>query len=210
MIWQPDERDVSLTADLYQIEIEDVVDSLGFLTAYQQCFNVNGVSNPTYSVENEFCQAIHRDPITSNAGYVEGGNFNLSKRFTQGLDVSLNWRKDMAGGVFGINSSINKLFSWQQPASADPDSPMLEYAGTAGGGNSYYDYRLFTQFSYSRNNLSRRVELALFAGGDARLEGADPDADGRGYRGVPSVQRERLVAVQRAHSVARRYRQHRR
>ena len=154
MIWQPDERDVSLTADLYQIEIEDVVDSLGFLTAYQQCFNVNGVSNPTYSVENEFCQAIHRDPITSNAGYVEGGNFNLSKRFTQGLDVSLNWRKDMAGGVFGINSSINKLFSWQQPASADPDSPMLEYAGTAGGGNSYYDYRLFTQFSYSRNNLS--------------------------------------------------------
>ena len=55
-----------------------------------------------------------------------------------------------------------------------------------------------------------RVELALFAAGDARLEGADPDADGRGYRGVPSVQRERLVAVQRAHSVARRYRQHRR
>ena len=101
MIWQPAERGVSLTADLYQIEIEDVVDSLGFLTAYQQCFNVNGQSNPTYSVANEFCQAIHRDPITSNAGYVEGGNFNLSKRFTQGLDVSLNWRKDMAGGVFG-------------------------------------------------------------------------------------------------------------
>jgi len=154
MIWQPAERGVSLTADLYQIEIEDVVDSLGFLTAYQQCFNVNGQSNPTYSVANEFCQAIHRDPITGNAGYVEGGNFNLSKRFTQGLDVSLNWRKDMAGGVFGINSSVNKLFSWQQPASADPDSPMLEYAGTAGGGNSYYDYRLFTQFSYIRNNFS--------------------------------------------------------
>jgi iron complex outermembrane recepter protein len=154
MIWQPDGRDISLTTDLYQIEIDDVVDSLGFLTAYQQCFNVNGVSNPTYSVDNEFCQAIHRAPDTGNAGYVEGGNFNLSKRFTSGLDVSLNWRKDMAGGVFGINSSINKLFSWKQPASADPDSPLLEYAGSAGGGNSYYDYRLFTQFSYDRDRLS--------------------------------------------------------
>jgi outer membrane receptor protein involved in Fe transport len=153
MIWQPAERSISLTADLYQIEIDDVVDSLGFLTAYQQCFNVNGVSNPTYDVNNEFCQAIHRDPETGNAGYVEGGNFNLSKRFTSGLDVSFNWTKDMAGGVFGINSSINKLFSWKQPASADPDSPLLEYAGSAGGGNSYYDYRLFTQFTYDRDKI---------------------------------------------------------
>src|SRR4030095_8515270 len=47
MSWQPQSRDLSLSADLYEIEIADVVDSLGFLTAYQQCFNVNGVSNPT-------------------------------------------------------------------------------------------------------------------------------------------------------------------
>jgi iron complex outermembrane receptor protein len=154
MIWQPEGRDLSLTADLYQIEIEDVVDSLGFLTAYQQCFNVNGLSNPTYSVENEFCQAIHRDPETGNAGYVEGGNYNLSERFTSGLDLSLNWRRAMLGGELGINASINKLFSWKQPAAADPDAPLLEYAGSAGGQNSYYDYRLFTQFTYNRDKLS--------------------------------------------------------
>ena len=154
MIWQPQNRDITLSADLYEIEIADVVDSLMFLTAYQQCFNVNGVSNPSYSVENEFCQAIHRDPETGNAGYVEGGNFNLSKRYTSGLDLSLTWRKQMLGGEFGIQSSMNDLFSWQQPAAADPDSPMLEYVGTAGAGTSYYDYRLFTQFSYSRDKLS--------------------------------------------------------
>lgn len=153
MIWQPQEREISLTADLYQIEIDGVVDSLGFLTAYQQCFNINGVSNPTYSVANEFCQAIHRDPETGNAGYVEGGNFNLSKRFTSGLDISFTWRRDMAGGTFGVTSAINKLFSWKQPAAADPDSPLLEYAGSAGGANSYYDYRLFTQLNYNRDKL---------------------------------------------------------
>jgi outer membrane receptor protein involved in Fe transport len=154
LTWQPGERDMSIAADLYQIEIEDVVDSLGFLTAYQQCFNVNGTSNPTYDVNNEFCQAIHRDPITGNAGYVEGGNFNLSERFTSGLDLSLMWRKDMLGGEFGIQTSINKLFSWKQPAAADPDAPLLEYAGSAGGANSNYDYRLFTQFTYSRDKMS--------------------------------------------------------
>ena len=37
------------------------------------------------------------------------GNFNLSKRFTNGLDLTFNWRKDMAGGEFGVNTSVNKL-----------------------------------------------------------------------------------------------------
>ena len=85
MIWQPGERDVSLTADLYQIEIEDVVDSLGFLTAYQQCFNVNGVSNPTYSVENEFCQAHSSRSDHQQRGLRRGRQLQLEQALHAGL-----------------------------------------------------------------------------------------------------------------------------
>jgi outer membrane receptor protein involved in Fe transport len=150
MVWQAPDRGLTFSVDLYEIEIANVVGSLGFLTAYQQCFNVNGVSNPTYSVDNVYCQAIERDPETSNAGRVVGGNFNLSQRYTSGVDLSVNWRKDMLGGEFGINSSVNKLISWKQPAASDPDAPLLEYAGFGDD----FEYRLFTQFSYRRDAFS--------------------------------------------------------
>jgi iron complex outermembrane receptor protein len=150
MVWQSSDRDLNFSADLYQIDITNVVGSLGFLTAYEQCFNVNGVSNPSYSVANPYCQAIRRDPDTGNAGTVQGGSFNLSERYTSGLDLSVNWRKEMLGGEFGITSSVNKLFTWKQPATADPGSPLLEYAGYGDD----FEYRLFTQFSYSRDALS--------------------------------------------------------
>lgn len=149
MVWQASDRSLNFSVDLYEIEIANVVGNLGFLTAYEQCFNVNGVSNPTYSVANPYCQAIRRDPETGNAGSVEGGSFNLSQRHTSGVDISVSWSKDMLGGEFGITSSVNKLFTWKQPAAADPDSPLLEYAGYGDD----FEYRLFTQFSYARGAL---------------------------------------------------------
>lgn len=153
MIWQARERDLTVTVDLYEIEIADVVGSLGFVTAYEQCFNANGTSNPTYSVDNEYCQTIYRNPATGDADYVEGGNFNLSSRYTSGGDLSVNWRKDLRGGTFGVRAALNKLNSWKQPATSSPSAPLLEYAGFG----SDYDYRMFTTFSYDRDRMNVAV-----------------------------------------------------
>jgi outer membrane receptor protein involved in Fe transport len=153
MVWSPRERELSLSVDFYQIELKDVIDVLGFRQAYLQCFNASGTSNPSYSVDNPYCQAIFRDPDSGAATYVQGGNFNFSQRFTSGVDISLNWHKQMAGGTFGINSSINDLITWKQPASSDPDAPLLEYSGYEGTNQGYFKYRLFTQFTYDRGKL---------------------------------------------------------
>ena len=153
MVWSPRRRDLSLSVDFYQIEVRDVIDVLGFRQAYLQCFNANGNSNPTFSASNAYCQAIFRDPDSGAATYVQGGNFNFSKRFTSGVDISMNWRKAMLGGEFGINSSINDLITWKQPASSDPDAPLLENAGYESTNQGYFKYRLFTQFSYNRKKL---------------------------------------------------------
>lgn len=154
-VWQAGGPALTLSADWYEIDIEDVVGDLNFTTAHQQCFNANGNSNPTYDLNNEYCQRVFRDPVTANAAYVIGGNFNLSQRFTSGVDYTLNWNAPLsnfgldAAGEIGVRTSVNVLHSWKQPAAADPDAPLLEYAGH--GEN--YDYRFFTTFSYSRDKL---------------------------------------------------------
>jgi outer membrane receptor protein involved in Fe transport len=165
MVWQARERNLTLSVDWYEIDITDVVGSLGFITAYQQCFNVDGVSNPTYSVDNEYCQTIFRNPQSGDADYVQGGNFNLSSRYTTGVDLNVSWSKDMLGGEFGVRSALNRLNSWKQPATSDPSAPLLEYSGFG----TDYEYQMFTTFSYRRDKMNvglnwRYLPEALAAG----------------------------------------------
>ncbi len=148
-VWQAQGPNLNVSVDWYQIEIGNVVGSLAFLTAYEQCFNANGKSNPTYSIDNEYCQRITRDPTNAEPLLVYGGNFNLSQRLTSGVDFTVTWSRDLAGGTFGIRSSANKLLEWQQPVLSDPDAPLFEYAGYG----SDFDLRVFTAFSYRRDKF---------------------------------------------------------
>jgi outer membrane receptor protein involved in Fe transport len=153
LVWQSTGPDLSISADWYDIEIDDVVAVLrgtsSFLLYYEQCFNANGTSNPTYSASNAYCQKIERDPDDGTPTVVNGGFFNLSTRRTSGVDLGVNWRRPMAGGMFGINSSLNSLTFWKQPASDQPNSPLLDYADSGDD----FSYRLFTQFSYNRGKF---------------------------------------------------------
>jgi outer membrane cobalamin receptor len=146
-VWRARGPDLSVSVDWYEIEIDNVIGSLGFLTAYEQCFNANGTSNPTYSVDNEYCQRITRDPLNAEPLLVYGGNFNLSQRSTSGVDFTVNWTRDLAGGRFGIRTSANQLDTWKQPVVSAPDAPLFEYAGYG----AYFGTRLFTTFSYRRD-----------------------------------------------------------
>jgi outer membrane receptor protein involved in Fe transport len=150
VVWQAQSGNLTVSGDWYEIDIDNVVGGLGFLTAYEQCFNANGTSNPSYSIDNEYCQRITRDPVIAEPVLVYGGNFNLSRRLTEGFDLTVTWSKPVAGGDFTIRSSANKLLTWKQPLLAEPGAPLYEYAGFADD----FDYRLFTTFSYSRDRMS--------------------------------------------------------
>ena len=93
VVWQSSERAFTISADWYEIEIDNVVAGLGFLAAYQQCFNSNGTSNPTFDPKNEYCQRITRDPVNSEPLLVYGGNYNFSQRLTSGIDLSVDWSR---------------------------------------------------------------------------------------------------------------------
>ena len=79
---------------------------------------------------------------------------------TQGVDVGVNWAKDLGnGGTFSINTMLTYLDSFKTQTTAVDDP--VEWAGTLGNptnsGAGMFDYRLNTTFGYS------------FGGGNANI-----------------------------------------
>ena len=178
IVWQAPNRDLTISADWYDIEIDNVVGSLGFLAAYQQCFNANGTSNPTYDPANEYCQRITRDPVNAEPLLVYGGNFNFSQRLTSGVDLSVSWSTDLARlgldvpGEIGVRSSANKLLTWKQPQFQEPDSPLVEYAGFGAD----FDYQVFTTFFYNRDRFSLGLNWRHLPEQTAAARATNPEA----------------------------------
>ncbi|RYZ66452.1 MAG: TonB-dependent receptor, partial [Proteobacteria bacterium] len=134
------------TVDGYQIQIKDTISRLSSFTAYYNCLNANGTSNPTYDFNNTYCQLIDRNGITGDRENVDSLFLNLGQLRTRGIDVSLGWRGAVGPGTFSANSTINYLLQYEyQP---DQTAPFRDARGTLDQGGQY-DYRLLTNFGYS-------------------------------------------------------------
>jgi outer membrane receptor protein involved in Fe transport len=113
-------------------------------------------------VDNQFCKLIRRnDDTTANpgsAGQVQGLYFNIGNRDIAGVDIDVNWSKDLSElgfdripGEIGIRTALNYLIQWK--SQQVPGSPVVDYAGT-GAESGLYDYLPFTTFSYRNDRLS--------------------------------------------------------
>ncbi|HEY4211593.1 MAG TPA: TonB-dependent receptor [Steroidobacteraceae bacterium] len=141
-------RTMTATVDYYKIHMTDTVGTIDSLTAYQNCFNYNGTSNPGYDPNNSFCNLITRDSGTGARSSTAGVYTNLGTLKTEGLDFAFNWRaalEDMFGhgaGALGFHVSGTWLLSYKQQTA--PGAATFEYAGTG----SFYSYRTLTGLSY--------------------------------------------------------------
>jgi iron complex outermembrane receptor protein len=95
---------ITAAIDWYSIRIADAIASLPSTTVYENCFNVNGTSNPTYSINDPggFCAQIRRDGFTGGRVSTEAPYSNLGAIETSGVDAQLNWRA--AFGDLGLES----------------------------------------------------------------------------------------------------------
>jgi outer membrane receptor protein involved in Fe transport len=158
VVWQSPRLPLNVSADWYGIELEDAIDELSFSTVYQQCFNYNGQTNPSYSADNPFCKLIRRNEDTGAAGQVQGLYYNIGTRDISGVDLDISWNADLANfgfdripGEIGIRSSINYLIQWK--STAVPGSATIDYKGSLFQ-NGLYDYTPFTTFSYRNDRMS--------------------------------------------------------
>ncbi len=151
---------LTASVDWYKISIDGVIKPIDSLTTYSLCFNANGTSNPTYSLDDAggFCRFIDRDPITGDRLRVDAPFLNIGGLETSGVDLQLNYRANLADmgleslpGAITLNHLVNYLDSYSVQAS--PEAPFLENVGTVAsslsGTSGQYRWRSFTTLGYS-------------------------------------------------------------
>ncbi len=81
---------ISLSVDYYNISIQGAIGAIALSTSLSKCFNADG-SNPTYTVNNIFCQAIVRDPGTGQITNGFANSQNTGGIKTSGIDFQGDW-----------------------------------------------------------------------------------------------------------------------
>jgi iron complex outermembrane receptor protein len=154
---------LTATIDAYQIRITDTISRLSSFTAYYNCLNANGTSNPTYDFNNEYCQLIDRNGTTGDRENVDSLFLNLGKLNTRGIDVAINWRGDVGPGTLTAGTAINYLLQYKyQP---DSTAPFRDAKGTLDQGGQY-DYRALTTLGYSLGAFDFGVQWRFLPGID--------------------------------------------
>jgi outer membrane receptor protein involved in Fe transport len=148
----------SSTIDLYQITIDQTIAPESPITVYNNCFNADGTSNPTYSVSNSSCQLIQRNPITGDRASVTALYSNLGTLVTNGVDFAVNYGHDLGPGRLAVGTSMNYLNKYQYQQ--QPGSPYVNAKGTfdtvngVAGSGGLFDFRANSHVQYSWQALT--------------------------------------------------------
>jgi iron complex outermembrane receptor protein len=166
-------RKFQVSVDYYHISISNAVGSLSLTDILPRCFNSDGISNPTFSAANIYCQQIVRDRNTGDIVLGHEGLLNLASYKTDGVDTEIDWGfglgalglSDNAGAV-RLNSMITYTHTFK--VSSLPGSPVLDYAGSIGNSEvspemAHPHWKANTAFGYSIGPVSAAVHWRYIA-----------------------------------------------
>ena len=166
-------RKFQVSVDYYHISIANAVGSLQLTDILPRCFNSDGISNPSYSQANIYCQQITRDHNTGDIVLGHEGLLNLSTYKTDGIDTEIDWSfgLDALGlseraGTFRLNSLITYVHTFD--VALLPGSPVLDFAGSIGNSQvspemSHPHWKANTAFGYAIGPVSAAVHWRYIA-----------------------------------------------
>jgi hypothetical protein len=150
-----------LTVDYYHVKLNNGISQQSIDAVRRRCFST--AYNPTLTL-NEFCALIARDPATGAESDVKVTFSNGGTVVTSGVDTQFDWGVNLrdAGiglpGRFGVNVLVNYLLEFKTTTDAGI-IPLLDYAGTDGGGavgtnGGAYRWKSFTTFNYGTQDAT--------------------------------------------------------
>ena len=159
---------LSLTMDWYKVEIEDAILQYSLDFAQFRCYGQTVVTNATEAAAQAAtpgCQLMPRDRNNGAALSTKVSYDNQATVATSGFDIGANWfgnfaelGLDIPGGLgLSVNATVLDYFRTKQsPGVFDPE---IEWAGSLGPqltslNAGAYDFRLFGNLSYIRDNWS--------------------------------------------------------
>jgi outer membrane receptor protein involved in Fe transport len=143
--------DLTIAADWYQIDMKDAISPIAAYIVYNNCFNWNGATNPTYDINNQFCRMIRRNASSGDREEVDAPFFNLGVIETNGVDLTVTWRADFGPGRFDLNSVMSFLDSFKYQVA--PGDRVIEAAGSTDQGGQY-EVQSMTNFSYAWDSFA--------------------------------------------------------
>ena len=147
---------ISISLDYYSIDITDVISVVPGLTTLSKCYNLDG-SNPSYSVNNQFCQLLERD-ADGLLSLIRTPYFNLGSFKTDGVDLQFSWAPELSS--FGIDSGASVfLDSYIGYANSFeivtvPGSAAQDYNNTIAVGASHPEWKAMTTLGYRGDELT--------------------------------------------------------
>ena len=162
-------QNLVVTADFYSIKVTDAIAPISSTTVYGRCFNP--ATNPTYSVTNEACQLIARNPITGDREQTIAAYSNLGTIDTAGVDLSAAWNLDVGPGNFAVNSTLSWLSKYDYQPVAGGATNVAKGTLDQGG---QYDYRLLTNFSYRVSDVNVGLQWRHLPAVESAAKGIAP------------------------------------
>jgi outer membrane receptor protein involved in Fe transport len=162
-----------VSVDYYHIAISNAVGRLALTDILPRCFNSDGISNPSYSASNIYCQQVTRDRNTGDIVLGHEGLLNLASYKTDGIDTEVDWAFGL--GALGLSDDAGKirlgsLISWTHTftVSSLPGSPVLDYAGSIGNTEvspemAHPHWKANTAFGYSIGPVSTTLHWRYIA-----------------------------------------------
>jgi iron complex outermembrane receptor protein len=166
---------VTLSVDVYNIEITDAIATLDATFVYSKCFNARD-SNPNYLLADPqgYCSKIRRNPISGERSEVDAPYLNAGILETTGLDLAVNWQGDLDSGSVYVNSLVTYLDRYEiQDAAGEPVLEVADTLASTQNLGGQFKYKLNTTIGYD------------FGGGDASI--------GLNWRYLPSIRDESAI-----------------
>jgi iron complex outermembrane recepter protein len=144
----------SASIDYYDIEIENVIGTIGASAQLQGCFNAQG-QNPTYDPTNGYCQLFDRDPLTGQVNQAREVNANLATLKTSGVDAQFDWNLVLAdiGAPDWGNLNFNVVVGWLENRERQdaPGGPFIDRTGTIDSvfGNTFPVWKSLSSVNWS-------------------------------------------------------------
>jgi outer membrane receptor protein involved in Fe transport len=126
---------LTATLDYWSIELEDVIASVSATDIVQRCYNRDN-ANPTYDINNSWCQLYTRDQ--SNGGVIDLLQLqqNQAAWNTSGIDFALNW--GIPVGTQWGDLAFQWVVTWIEKFETQTTSvdPVIDYVGTIGSSSN--------------------------------------------------------------------------
>lgn len=145
------------SVDYYNVVLSGGISLESANAVFRKCFTET--FNPTFDAALDACQRIIRDPQTGEILNVLVSYGNAGRVETDGFDVQLDWGVRFSDVDLPIPGrfSTNVQFTYLNKFATTADEvavPLIDYAGTTGGGEvgtqaGSYRWKLFTRFNYS-------------------------------------------------------------